>query len=89
MKSSNQKDDWFTCPVCGEVVAGSALACPACGADDETGWSEDAEYDGVDLDDEAFGDAPPNTPRTNKTGFRVTAIVLALMILLLILMGVW
>ena len=48
---STDDDDWFTCPVCGEVVKADALACPACGADDDTGWSEDAEYDGLDLDE--------------------------------------
>lgn len=45
----NALDDWFSCPVCGEVVKADALACPHCGSDDETGWSQDTAYDGMDL----------------------------------------
>lgn len=36
------------CPVCGEDVPPRALACPECGADDNSGWREDAE------DEESF-----------------------------------
>ena len=43
------------CPVCGEDVPCSAVACPECGADHTSGWREDTEaYDGVDLLDEDF-----------------------------------
>lgn len=43
------------CPVCGEDVSPIAVACPECGADDRSGWQEDAEaYDGVDLPDNDF-----------------------------------
>src|SRR5258705_923511 len=43
------------CPVCGEDVPRTALACPDCGADHTSGWREDAEtYDALDLPDEAF-----------------------------------
>jgi uncharacterized membrane protein YvbJ len=43
------------CPVCGEDVPRTALACPECGADHNSGWREDAEtYDAVDLPDEDF-----------------------------------
>jgi len=41
--------------VCGEDVSPIAVACPECGADDRSGWQEDAEaYDGVDLPDNDF-----------------------------------
>lgn len=41
------------CPVCGEDVPRNALACPECGADERSGWREDAaSYDGVDLPDD-------------------------------------
>lgn len=41
------------CPVCGEDVPPSALACPECGADERSGWREDAmAYDGVGLPEE-------------------------------------
>ena len=43
------------CPVCGEDVPSSALACPECGADHNSGWRGDADaYDAVDLPDEDF-----------------------------------
>ena len=41
------------CPVCGEDVPKNALACPDCGADERSGWREDAQaYDGVGLPDD-------------------------------------
>lgn len=55
------------CPVCGESVPPRATACPHCGADDRSGWNEDAtRYDGLDLPDSAFaadeGNAAPVRP---------------------------
>lgn len=48
------------CPVCGETVPRGARACPGCGADERSGWNDEAtRYDGLDLPDEAFGDEPP------------------------------
>jgi len=42
------------CPNCGAHVPGNARACPECGSDDETGWSE-ASYEGsLDLPEENF-----------------------------------
>jgi ribosomal protein L40E len=43
-----------TCPNCGADVPVGARACPECGSDETTGWSEDAEYGGLDLPDEEF-----------------------------------
>lgn len=41
------------CPVCGEDVPDTALACPECGADYLSGWSDDADVTGgLDLPDE-------------------------------------
>ncbi len=54
------------CPVCGAAVPRAARACPECGADERSGWNEDAtRYDGLDLPDEAFedGDAAAHRPR--------------------------
>lgn len=82
-------DDWFTCPVCGEVVAADALACPGCGSDDETGWSEESAYDAADLPDAAFGEPSAEPTRGSGALFRITAFALLLLILLLVLMGVW
>jgi predicted nucleic acid-binding Zn ribbon protein len=44
-----------TCPVCGESVPPGAKACPGCGADERSGWDDEAtRYDGLDLPDESF-----------------------------------
>ncbi len=43
------------CPVCGEEVPRGAAACPECGADERSGWREDADTSGgLDLPDEEF-----------------------------------
>jgi len=43
------------CPVCSEDVPRGALACPECGADHNSGWSDGAgTSDGLDLPDENF-----------------------------------
>lgn len=43
-----------TCPLCGAEVPDHAKACPECGADHATGWSEQARYDSLDLPDAEF-----------------------------------
>ena len=41
------------CPVCGTAVPPRARACPECGADERSGWDEEAAYlDWVDLPDD-------------------------------------
>ncbi|HET7624406.1 MAG TPA: zinc ribbon domain-containing protein [Verrucomicrobiae bacterium] len=42
------------CPNCGAEIPRKAKACPECGSDENTGWSEDAQYDGLDLPDDNF-----------------------------------
>ncbi len=41
--------DYFVCPNCGAEVPIKAKSCPDCGSDENTGWSEDIMYDGLDL----------------------------------------
>lgn len=54
---------YFTCPHCGAQVPLDALACPECGSDNETGWSEEADYDDVLLyDDEPPADSAKPAP---------------------------
>ncbi len=36
--------DYFDCPICGEKVSVKAKFCPECGSDEQTGWSEAADY---------------------------------------------
>jgi hypothetical protein len=40
------------CPYCGETIKRSARACPHCGSDEQTGWSDSSYLDGIDLGDE-------------------------------------
>jgi len=42
------------CPNCGAEVPHKARACPECGADEKTGWSDEAYASGLDLPDETF-----------------------------------
>jgi predicted RNA-binding Zn-ribbon protein involved in translation (DUF1610 family) len=45
-------NETFTCPVCGSSVPKNAPACPQCGADERTGWSDRTYLDGIDLGDD-------------------------------------
>ena len=42
------------CPNCGAEVPPDAKACPECGSDEQTGWSEAARYDDLNLPDGNF-----------------------------------
>ena len=42
------------CPNCGAEVPPNAKACPECGSDEKTGWSEKAYADNLNLPDEEF-----------------------------------
>jgi hypothetical protein len=43
-----------TCPNCGAAVPRNARACPECGSCEETGWSAEAQADGLELPEEDF-----------------------------------
>ena len=43
--------DEFICPVCGATVPAKARACPECGSDEKTGWSDNTIYDGTGIED--------------------------------------
>ena len=44
-------DDTFICPNCGAEVPAKAKACPECGSDEKTGWSDKTIYDGTGIED--------------------------------------
>ncbi len=57
------------CANCGAAIPRSAQACPACGADERTGWRDSTAtlYDGLDLPDSAYADeAAPPAPRPRR-----------------------
>ena len=73
------------CPVCGEDVPRGSLACPACGADHNSGWRADADaHDALDLPDDDFDYdefvrrefSPGAKPAGIKAVWWITAIIL-------------
>ncbi len=65
--------DYFICPHCGAEVPLGAPACPKCGSDDETGWSEDTVYDGLFL----YHDEAASDPTTSAPWFKYLIAVVA------------
>lgn len=82
------------CPNCGASVPRNAKACPECGSDEQTGWSEQAETGGLDIPEENFdyddfvkkelGDKGP-VPRGIKWYWWVIAIAVLAALLLVFL----
>lgn len=81
----SQQDTPDVCPVCGEEVPEGATVCPECGADHETGWSDeynpyitapdipDDEFDYEEFTRREFGTSP--VPDGIKPMWWATAIV--------------
>jgi RNA polymerase subunit RPABC4/transcription elongation factor Spt4 len=80
------------CPNCGASVPPRARACPACGADEKTGWSEKATADRLGISDpddfdydefarEEFGTTKSPKPRGIRWLWWAVALVLALLFL--------
>jgi len=42
------------CPECGALVPPNARACPECGSDEQTGWSERGQAQRLGLPDDEF-----------------------------------
>jgi hypothetical protein len=75
------------CPNCGEPVPAGAAACPHCGADERTGWSEETYLDGVDLPGEELEHARHGD--AGLPGGRSWLAVLLVAVLALVLSGAW
>lgn len=68
-------DDYFVCPNCGAAVPLKAKACPECGSDENTGWSEDTMYDALDLPEiETLSKPPSSSLFQNKYFMCIVAI---------------
>ena len=85
-----------TCPVCGVTVPANATACPECGSDERTGWSDSARVDGLDLPDEAFDyeefvarELEGRNPRPRFHRVRWIVAVLMLLIMVGAMSGCW
>ncbi|MCF6159608.1 MAG: zinc-ribbon domain-containing protein [wastewater metagenome] len=80
--------DYFTCPNCGAEVPLKSLACPECGSDRNTGWSDDTIYDGLDLPEEE--DTPNLQTSTslfqNRYFISIVAIISLIIFLLMYLL---
>jgi hypothetical protein len=81
--------EYFICPNCGAEVTQGASACPECGSDDATGWSEETLYDGIDLPEfeEAYDATNPPSPRSGSLfQNRAFIVVIALVTLLVFIL---
>ena len=76
-------EDYFICSNCGAEVPSRALACPECGSDDQTGWSEDTLYDGLDLPDL---EEPGTTPQPSHNQGRLFILIVAIISILVFLL---
>jgi uncharacterized membrane protein YvbJ len=43
---------YVPCPHCGEQIKKDSKACPYCGSDEQTGWSDQTYMDDIDLGDD-------------------------------------
>lgn len=69
------------CPVCGEAVPRRAKSCPGCGADEKTGWDDEAtRYDGLDLP----GEEPERIQRKASHRLLWLPVVVALLAVLVL-----
>lgn len=78
------------CAICGAPIPRHARACPACGADERTGWREQSLYDGLDLPDEAWADDEPADARPVRRTipwYWLAAAILVLLALALAILG--
>lgn len=79
----NRADEYFECPHCGANVLVSAKFCRECGADDQSGWSDDGEHydseadaeDDFNYDEFVQREFPDQAPPSQKNLWLVVLIV--------------
>lgn len=78
------------CANCGATIPRGARACPACGADERTGWRDSSVHDGLDLPQPGYGDdgpPPPDTSLPRVNGLQWYWYIVAALLLALLVMG--
>ncbi len=82
--------EYSQCIYCGNQIPADANACPYCGSDEETGWSEETYMDGVDLDDgfdyeeaieREFGEGKKQNLRLTLKGVIALVVLIAFLLL--------
>ncbi len=88
MNSHDPQPETFPCPNCGEEVPAGAPCCPECGADENTGWSQDTMYDDLDLPDSNEGSEGhdldsqlESAPYGRKLPIAVVSIIVVLLVI--------
>jgi len=79
---ASQIPDTYICPNCGSEVTVGSPSCPGCGSDDNTGWSEDTLYDGLDLPEtpEEYTDFQKKLRKNKITVTLIAALLLLIFI---------
>ena len=71
--------DYFICPNCEAEVPSKALACPECGSDEKTGWSEDTMYDCLDIPEVEMAATLSSTSLFQNRYFLYIVVILSLL----------
>ena len=74
--------DLVNCPYCGASIKKNATACPECGSDEMTGWSEFSYMDGITtVDEEEYDELYENEFSQKKSLLSVKHIVIGILLL--------
>jgi hypothetical protein len=81
----------INCPYCGESIPRKSAACPHCGSDEQTGWSDKTYLDGIDLGNDADYEElkerefSGGTPRKLPVWQIVTALLLVVLFIAVVI----
>ncbi len=78
------------CPQCGTEIPADSLSCPECGSCEQTGWSEQARDQSLDLPDahfdydeyvqQEFGESRGSSRHSRRAGWIVVTTLLLLVV---------